>query len=160
MAEDGFLPKAMAWRNRMGAPWVSLIVCAIAWGLCIRLGFLKLLILDTLLYGLSLILEFAALIALRVREPDLARPYKVPGGLAGCIIISLGPIPLMAVAFYQALSDESARRGIITAVILVALGIALYFVAVLLNPRVKELTPDIRPGGFPVMVTEPEQSVE
>lgn len=160
MAADGFLPKSMGWRNRKGAPWVSLIVCAIGWGLCLKLSFLKLLILDTLLYGLSLILEFAALIALRLREPELARPYRVPGGLAGCIVISLGPIPLMAIAFYQALSDEGARRGLLTAGILVAVGIIMYFVAVWLNPRIKQLTPDVRPGGFPVVMGAPEQSAD
>lgn len=152
MAADGFLPKFMAWRNRKnGVPWVSLIVCAVFWGICIRLGFLRLLILDTMLYGLSLILEFAALIALRLREPDLSRPYRVPGGLAGCILISLLPIPLMGIAFYQSLSDDDARRGLITAAILVALGIVMYFVAIVLNPRLRRRD-EPPPRGFEVVI--------
>ena len=152
MAEDGFLPKVMGLRTRRtGVPWVSLIVCAVGWGICLKLGFLKLLILDTLLYGLSLILEFAALIALRLREPALPRPYRVPGGLIGCVIISLGPIPLMAVAFYQALSDEEAHKGLITAGSLVALGVVMYFVALLLNPRLRGRREALG-HGFPVIL--------
>jgi amino acid transporter len=82
MAADGFLPKFMGLRTqRSGVPWVAILICAIGWGLCLKVGFDNLLLLDALLYGLSLILEFAALVALRVREPKLARPYKVPGGI-------------------------------------------------------------------------------
>ncbi len=136
MAVDGFLPRWFALRSRRtGVPWVAIIVCAVCWGLCMKLGFEKLLLLDTLLYGLSLILEFAALIALRIREPSLPRPYKVPGGLLGCILISLGPIPIMCVAFYQSLYDDGARKGLIVSAITVLAGFILYFVAIWINPR-------------------------
>jgi amino acid transporter len=139
MVEDGFLPKIMGRRiRRSGAPWVAILFCAIGWGICTKLGFKKLLLLDILLYGLSLILEFAALIVLRIREPNLPRPYKVPGGLVGCILISVGPIVIMGFAFWQGLSDESAHRGLITAGILTAVGIVLYLLALLINPRLRE----------------------
>jgi amino acid transporter len=135
MATDGFLPKVMTLRSRRaGAPWVAILVCAVAWGVCLKLGFDNLLLLDTLLYGLSLILEFFALIALRLREPGLPRPYKVPGGLLGCILITLGPLPIMCLAFYESLSDESAHRGLIVSAITVAAGFILYFVARWINP--------------------------
>ena len=138
LAADGFLPKFMGLRSRRtGVPWVAVLVCAVGWGMCLKLGFEKLLLLDTLLYGLSLILEFAALVALRLREPALPRPYKVPGGLAGCILISLGPIPLMAAACYQALKDDGARRGLVLSAAALVLGVVLYFVAFLANPRLR-----------------------
>jgi amino acid transporter len=139
MADDGFLPRVIGLRSRRnGVPWVAILVCAVGWGLCMKLGFDKLLLLDTLLYGLSLILEFAALIALRLREPDLPRPYKIPGGLLGCILISMGPIPIMCLAFYESLSDDSARKGLIVSGITVVAGFILYFVAVWINPRVRK----------------------
>ena len=147
MAADGFLPKVMGLRSRRtGCPWVAILVCAVGWGMCLKLGFEKLLLLDTLLYGLSLILEFAALVALRLREPALARPYKVPGGLVGCILISLGPIPLMAAACYQARTDEGARRGVAFATGAALLGVVLYFVALWMNPRLRGHGP-----GFAVL---------
>jgi amino acid transporter len=139
MAADGFLPRVMGLRSRRtGVPWVAILVCAVGWGMCMKLGFEKLLLLDTLLYGLSLILEFAALIALRVREPGLPRPYKVPGGLLGCILISLGPIPIMCLAFYGSLSDEGAHKGLIVSAVTVVAGFILYFLAVWINPRLRK----------------------
>ena len=140
MAADGFLPAFMGWKTRRsGVPWVSLLVCAAGWAFCIRLGFLRLLILDTLFYGLGLVLEFAALVVLRVREPGLTRPYRVPGGLIGCVLISLGPIPLMAMAFWQALSEEGARKGLVFSGVAVGAGVILYFVAVWVSPRAREV---------------------
>ena len=140
MAADGFLPRFMALRTRRtGVPWVAILVCAIGWGLCMKIGFDKLLLLDTLLYGLSLILEFAALIALRVREPSLPRPYKVPGGLLGCILITLPPVIIMGVATYQGYFDDSARKGMIYTAATVVAGVGLYFVARWINPKIANL---------------------
>jgi amino acid transporter len=130
MAKDGLLPRIMGLRTRRnGVPWVSVLACAFCWAMCLKISFINLLLIDTLLYGLSLLLEFAALVVLRLREPALPRPYKIPGGLLGSIVVSLGPIPIMAVAFYQALSDDGARSGLICCAIAVAAGILLYFVA-------------------------------
>jgi amino acid transporter len=99
MAEDGFLPRALARRTRRTyAPWVSILVCAAAWALCLGLNFSKLVMLDVLLTGLSILLEFAALVALRIREPELNRPYRVPGGLPGAIAIGLPPLALLILA--------------------------------------------------------------
>jgi amino acid transporter len=99
MADDGLLPRVFAKRRAVsGAPWVALVSCAAAWMLCLKLSFVKLVVLDVLLTGLSLLLEFAALVALRIREPKLPRPYRVPGGLAGVIGIGLLPAALLVLA--------------------------------------------------------------
>jgi amino acid transporter len=99
MAEDGFLPHIFARRHKTTyAPWISILVCAGAWALCLGLNFSKLVMLDVLLSGLSILLEFAALVALRIREPDLHRPYRVPGGLLGTIALGLPPLALLVLA--------------------------------------------------------------
>jgi len=95
MARDGYLPGVFARTNRAGAPWVAIVVSAILWAACYPLGFERNLILDVLLTGLSILLEFWALAALRVREPALARPYRVPGGTLGVFLIGLPPLGLM-----------------------------------------------------------------
>ncbi len=96
MAEDGYLPKVFARRSaRTGAPWVAIAGCSLLWALCYPLGFERSLLLDVLLTGLSILLEFFALVALRIREPDLPRPYRVPGGVAGAIAIGIPPLALM-----------------------------------------------------------------
>ena len=62
---------------------------------------MRLLILDVLLTGLSILLEFAALVALRIREPNLERPYRVPGGTLGAILIGLPPLALIVTALVR-----------------------------------------------------------
>ena len=159
MANDGFLPKVMGLRTRRsGAPWVAILVCAVAWGICIKLGFEQLLLLDTILYGLSLLLEFAALIALRVSEPNLPRPYSVPGGMAGCILITLLPTCIMGLAFYKGISDPDAAKGMIFSGIAVVVGVILYFVALWINPKLREQKAEGR--GFEVIMSDGKEPVE
>jgi amino acid transporter len=46
------------------------------------------------LYALALILEFAALVWLRLKQPGMARPYRIPFGTAGTIALSFPPVAL------------------------------------------------------------------
>ena len=98
MARDGFLPKVFAKENARGAPWVAIVVCATFWALATVLGFEATVMLDVLLTGLSILLEFAALIALRIKEPNLARPFRISGGLAGVILLSIPPAALIVIS--------------------------------------------------------------
>jgi amino acid transporter len=129
MAEDGYLPKVFARRHpRTGAPWVAVVACALFWALCYPLGFERSLILDVLLTGLSILLEFWALVALRIREPNLARPYRVPGGTIGVILIGLPPLALIATALVRNSRESvgSTNELVIGAAVVLA-GIAMYF---------------------------------
>jgi amino acid transporter len=99
MAQDGMLPAVFAKLHpRTRAPWVAIAVCAAAWILCLGLGFERLITIDILISGASVVLEFAALIALRYREPNLSRPFRVPGGMAGAWIVGLCPTLLLVIA--------------------------------------------------------------
>ena len=98
MAEDGWLPQSFTRLNRFGVPWISVLACSAAWVAALSLGFVKLIELDVAIYGLSLLLEFAALIALRIKEPNLPRPFRIPGGLAAVIALALGPLVLVTLA--------------------------------------------------------------
>ena len=102
LAEDGHLPAWLSRRNpKSGAPWASIAVCSVAYVACLGLGFIRLVELDVLLYGASLILEFAALVALRMREPNLERPFRVPGGTAGAALLGLAPLALLGLALWD-----------------------------------------------------------
>jgi amino acid transporter len=89
-----------------GVPWASVIVCAVAWALALGLSFEKLISIDLVLYGASLILEFVALVVLRVREPALARPFRIPGGLVVAIAAGVFPALLIAFALYAARDEK------------------------------------------------------
>jgi amino acid transporter len=108
MAQDGLLPRALTKLNRRGAPWLSIVLCAAAWAAAIGIGFDRLITLDILIYGGSLLLEFLALILLRVKAPHMARPFRVPGGLAGAIAISIPPIALVALAIARSEGERIA----------------------------------------------------
>jgi amino acid transporter len=82
------------------------LVCAIAWALALRLSFERLISIDLVLYGLSLLLEFVALVVLRVREPDLVRPFRIPGGVTISILAGVGPALLIAFALYAARDEH------------------------------------------------------
>jgi amino acid transporter len=129
MAEDGYLPKIFKRTSaRTGAPWVAILVCAGFWAACYPLGFERSLILDVLLTGLSILLEFWALVALRAREPGLARPYRVPGGMAGAVMIGLPPLGLIMVALVRNGSEVIGQTNeMAIAGAIVAAGVALYF---------------------------------
>jgi amino acid transporter len=130
MAEDGYLPKIFSRTNRAGAPWVTIVVFAILWGACYPLGFEKSLILDVLLTGLSILLEFWALVALRVREPDLPRPYRVPGGTVGAVLLGLPPLALMMAALVRNGGEEvGAASGLTIGLVVVGGGVVSYFVS-------------------------------
>lgn len=105
MAKDGMLPGFFAHRNRHGVPWVSVLACGLAWALALKLPFERLICIDLILYGSSLILEFVALIVLRVREPNLQRPFKA-GNLAFACALSAVPTALIAYALYAARTEK------------------------------------------------------
>ena len=102
LAEDGLLPSALRRTNSRGVPWVSVVTCAVCWALALNLSFERLISIDLVLYGASLILEFIALAVLRVREPGLARPFRIPGGTPAAIAAGVGPAILIAFALYAA----------------------------------------------------------
>src|SRR5579872_470415 len=58
MSHDRLLPAVFGKvMPRSGAPWVSIVVLATGWAMCLGLGFKRLVTMDILLYGLSLVLE-------------------------------------------------------------------------------------------------------
>ncbi len=106
LAREGLLPKVVARKSAQGVPWVSVLLCSVAWALALNLSFERLISIDLVLYGAALLLEFVALVVLRLREPDLHRPFRVPGGTAGAIATGIGPALLILFALYAARAER------------------------------------------------------
>ena len=132
MAADGMLPRIFLRRNGRGVPWVSLLACSFAWALALKLPFERLISIDLILYGSSLILEFIALIALRVREPDLPRPFRAGNFPAACLLC-VSPTVLIGWAVYAS-RDETilgSTSALLFASAVALLGPVLYSLTVL-----------------------------
>jgi amino acid transporter len=128
MAQDGMLPRIFGkLHSKTRAPWVAIVVLAMGWACCLGLGFERLVTIDILLYGASLALEFVALIYLRFREPELPRPFRVPGGMFGAIAI--GITPMLMLGFSIVRSEHESVLGMSSfafGMLLIGAGIVAY----------------------------------
>jgi len=149
MAQDGMLPKVFGKLHpRSRAPWVAIIFLACCWALCLGLGFERLVTLDILIYGASLMLEFVALVALRLREPSLHRPFRVPGGLPGAILIGVPPAALLVFSIVR--SQHETVLGMSSfafGMLVIGLGVAVYGVSYLLKPQGWSAPVEVQPEG-------------
>ena len=136
MAQDGMLPGIFAkLQKKSRAPWVAIVALAIGWAMCLGLGFARLVTLDILLYGFSLMLEFMALAVLRFREPDLPRPFRVPGGLFGAIAVGIPPMLLLGFSIIRSEHEQVWNMSSFSfGMILIGAGFVAYFVNHALKP--------------------------
>lgn len=130
MAWDGMLPKVFGKTNkRTNAPWVAIIACATCWALCLGLGFKRLVTLDIMLYGASLMLEFVTLVVLRIKEPGLKREFRVPGGMAGAITCGIFPLVLLILATVEGGNETIlGMNGLLFGSLIMVAGFLIYFV--------------------------------
>ena len=135
LAQDGLLPKFFARLNRYRAPWVAIVTLAIGWAACLNLGFERLVTLDIFVYGLSLALEFLALVVLRVREPELNRPFRVPGGLFGAIAVGIPPVLLLGFDLVRSQRESVwGMSSLALGAIVIGAGVLAYALKQLLKP--------------------------
>ena len=136
MSRDGLLPRVVARRNSRGVPWVSVLLCGLAWALALKLPFERLISIDLILYGSSLLLEFAALVVLRLREPKLARPFKA-GNLAVACLLGVGPAALIGYALWASRDEKlfGTTSALLFAVAVGLLGPPLYWITAALRPQ-------------------------
>jgi amino acid transporter len=136
MAQDGMLPKVFAKLHpKSRAPWVAILALAIGWGLALNIGFERLVTLDIMIYGASLVLEFVALVVLRLREPELKRPFRVPGGWFGAIAVGIPPTLLLGFAVVN--SEHEAILGMNAfwfGLILIGAGVVVYAISHAVKP--------------------------
>jgi len=84
LARDGQMPAALGRLHpRFGTPWAAVILSSVGYSACAFWSFKELIVLNIWLYSIALLLEMAAFVALRLREPGLSRPWRVGGGALG-----------------------------------------------------------------------------
>jgi amino acid transporter len=143
MAEDGMLPKIFGkTHRRTRAPWVAILFLAAGWAMCLGLGFERLVTIDIMLYGVSLALEFITLVALRIREPELKRGFRVPGGTPGAILAGVFPLALITLAMLHSEHETIlGMNGLAFGALIIAIGFAVYLATAGLRTRLNEHGP-------------------
>lgn len=130
LAEDGLLPRVFTRRLKNGAPWVAIVACGVCWALALGFSFERLITIDLVLWGLSVILEYIALVVLRYREPSLPRPFRIPGPNWVPVLLALSPTALCLYAIYVAREEHVAGMpAAVFALSIAALGAPLYLLA-------------------------------
>jgi amino acid transporter len=141
LAKDGLLPRFLTRAtivrpNRAPVPWACVLACAAAWAMALDLSFERLISIDLVLYGASLLLEFVALVVLRLREPALPRPFSIPGGLTAAVLAGVGPALLIVFALYAARNQRvGPLPALAFATLIAAVGPLLYRIARLTASR-------------------------
>src|SRR5256712_5500203 len=109
MAEDGYLPAAFSARHpRYGTPWIAIIASSIVYALLAQKTMVQLLTIYVWLRIGVTILTVLASWQLRKTQPDLARPFRIPGGRAGLLYVIVAPLVMSVVALVA--SDPFARK--------------------------------------------------
>ena len=125
MAERGFLPEAFSKRSEHGTPTLAIVFSSIGIVIIGSLDFLLIVEMLNLLYCLAEMLVFASFIKLRYDFPDLKRPFRVPLGTVGCVVMVAPATVLLLVMVV--LPVVRGRWGVVLWVVVASVcGAALY----------------------------------
>lgn len=97
MAERGMLPDFFAKRSRYGTPLTGILFSASGVILLSWLSFQEIVAAENFLYCFGMIMEFIAFVKLRMRYPAASRPYMIPVGTTGAILMCIPPTLLICV---------------------------------------------------------------
>ncbi|KAH6824460.1 Amino acid permease family protein [Perilla frutescens var. hirtella] len=121
MAERGMLPEFFARRSRHGTPLVGILFSASGVLLLSWLSFQEIVAAENFLYCFGMLLEFVAFVRHRIISPDTPRPYKIPGGTVGAILLCIPPTILICVVLAL-----SSLKVMIVSLVAVMLGFILH----------------------------------
>jgi len=115
LAVQGELPRWLAAVHaRTAVPWPAVLVSSAGYSLFALASFKELIVLNVWLYSLTLLLELAAFVALRLREPALPRPWRVGGGALGLWLTAALPSAAAVLAMATA-GWKNTAAGVATA---------------------------------------------
>lgn len=121
MSEMGMLPTIFAQRSKYGTPTISILCSATGVVFLSWMTFQEILEFLNFLYSIGMILEFAAFIRLRIKKPELHRPYRVPLQTFGATMLCVPPTLLLVLVMCLA----SAKTFLVSGTVILV-GMLLY----------------------------------
>jgi amino acid transporter len=123
MAEDGYLPHALTGKHpNYGTPWIAIITSSAVYALLAIHSLLQLIAIYNWLRVATTVMTVLAAWQLRRKNPDMPRPFVIPGGRAGLIYSVVAVMMMSAVALLG-----SDRYGLIWGPVALAVGPVVYF---------------------------------
>lgn len=107
----------MCWcRSKYGTPTISILCSATGVIFLSWMSFQEIIEFLNFLYALGMLLEFAAFVKLRIKKPELNRPYRVPLNTLGALVLCLPPSLLLILVMVLATAKTFLISGVIIAV--------------------------------------------
>ncbi|SDX32801.1 APC family permease [Eubacterium barkeri] len=101
IAEDNLAPKFFCKVNKkFGTPHIAIFAMALINIALVPFGFEALVVIDVILFMMCYVVWFISGVALRIKEPDLDRPFKIPGGVPVMVGIIVIPLCLCVIAMF------------------------------------------------------------
>ncbi|GJF30585.1 ethanolamine permease [Kitasatospora sp. NE20-6] len=153
LARDGYFPAWLAKESpRYRVPVASVVGSSAIYAVFCLSSFTNLVIFDVFLTNTGILLEVAALIALRIREPELERPYRIPGGWWSIGGIVAGLLAVCAWAAWQQYV-ESGTQAVTYGLAVIAGSVLLYPLLARRARRTQRVPVPARAGAEPAGVS-------
>eukprot|EP00753_Platysulcus_tardus_P005711 PLAT13634.1.p1 GENE.PLAT13634.1~~PLAT13634.1.p1 ORF type:complete len:466 (-),score=175.66 PLAT13634.1:104-1501(-) len=120
MGHAKMAPSWLAHMSERESPFRAVVAQTVVIVLLMLLPFARLVVLHTVFFNVCLLLQTAAFLSLKFNEPLLERPFAVPGGRTGALLLAT---PCVAFAFVALLStdpQELLLAGIVQLLLLLA----------------------------------------
>jgi amino acid transporter len=106
LAEDNLAPKALVKCSKdRGVPYIAVLSLGAFSLIACTFPFEVIVVVDVMLFMAAYVLIFIAACILRVKEPDLERPFKVPFGTKGFIAMCIPPVAIAFLALFISGTD-------------------------------------------------------
>jgi amino acid transporter len=122
MADRGILPSFLGKRNAYDTPTYGILLSASGIMCLCWLSFSEVIDMLNLLFCFGQAIEFFAFLYLRVYKDDMPRPYRIPLGTTGCILMTLFPLLFIGVIIYF-----SSFMAFVVSTSLTLFGVVLYY---------------------------------
>jgi amino acid transporter len=101
LAEDNLAPKALVKCSKdRGVPYIAVLSLGVFALIACMFPFEVIVVVDVILFISAYVLIFISAIILRIKEPDLERPFKVPLKTMGFIAMCIPPILIAFIAMF------------------------------------------------------------